>query len=154
MAKLVRNKEIVQIDSNLLKFLKYGELVKPIPNYPNYFASSYGRIFSGKYKIEYECISKEKYHCIIWKELRPRLTNGYLSVNITNDYGVRKREYVHYLIYETFEGWIDRSVLKIVHRDKCKTNNHISNLAVDFRKKTDYQAHKNYAYRENLRRNL
>lgn len=154
MAKLIRNKEKVQIDDNLLKYLKYGEIVKPIPNYPNYFSTSLGRIFSGKYKIEYNTLKGEKYYCVVWKELRPRVTNGYLSVNVTDDYGVRKREYIHYLVYEAFEGWIDRSVLKIVHKDHDKLNNNLGNLAVALRKKDDYQAHRSYAYRENLRRNL
>lgn len=150
MAKLIRNKEIVQIDSNLMKYLRYGEEVRPIPNYNNYFATSLGRIFSGKYKIEYNTLQGEKYYCVVWKELKPRLTNGYLSVNITNNEGIRKREYVHYLIYETFESWVDRTVLKIVHRDKDKLNNKINNLAVALRKKNDYQAHRSYVYRAKM----
>lgn len=154
MAKLIRNKEKVKVDDNLLKYLRYGEQIKAIPNCNGYFATSTGRIFSGKYKIEYNTLRGEKYYCIIWKELKPRLTNGYLSVNITNDEGIRKREYIHSLVYQTFEGWIDRTVLKIVHRDKNKLNNDIGNLALDFRKKDDYKAHRAYAYKVKMQKAL
>lgn len=154
MAKLIRNTEEVMIDDNLLKFLKYGEIVKPIPNCRNYFATSFGRIFSGKYKVEYDTLDGEKYYAILWKHLKPRMTNGYLSVNVTNNEGIRKREYIHSLVYEAFEGFIDRTVLKIVHRDHDKLNNNIGNLALVLRKKDDYQAHRGYAYRENLRKTL
>lgn len=154
MARLIRSNEKVQIDANLKKYLKYGEIVKPVPNHNGYFVTNTGRVFSGKKKIEYNTLRGEKYQCVIWKELRQRLTNGYYSVNITNNEGVRKREYVHYLIYETFEGWIDRTVLKIVHKDHDKLNNNLGNLGVVLRKKTDYQAHRSYAYREIMQSTL
>ena len=35
MARLIRNNEKVEADSNLEKYLVYGEVVKPIPNYDN-----------------------------------------------------------------------------------------------------------------------
>lgn len=54
MARLVRNNEKVQIDANLEKYLKYGEIVKPVPNCNGYFVTNTGRVFSGKYKIEYD----------------------------------------------------------------------------------------------------
>lgn len=154
MARLLKNNEKVQIDNNLLKYLKYGEQIKPIPNHNAYFITNTGRVFSGKKKIEYETLKGEKYYCIVWKELKQRLTNGYLSVNITDDEGIRKREYVHHLVYRSFEGWIDKTVLKIVHRDKDKLNNNINNLGVAFRKKNDYQAHRSYAYRVKMQKAL
>ena len=154
MARLIRNNEKVEADSNLQKYLSYGEIVKPVPNCNGYFVTNTGRVFSGKMKIEYNTIVGEKYHVIVWKELRQRLTNGYYSINITDNDGIRKREYVHYLVYEAFEGWVDKSVLKIVHIDHDKLNNNLSNLGVQFRKKTDYQAHRNYAYRVKMQKTL
>ena len=154
IAKIIRNKEKVQSDSNLEKYLRYGEIVKTVHNCNGYFVTNTGRVFSGKYKIEYDTLQGDKYYCVVWKELRPRLTNGYLSVNITNDEGVRKREYIHYLVYEAFEGWVDRTVLKIVHRDHDKLNNNIGNLALVLRKKDDYQAHRSYVYREKMKETL
>ena len=151
MAKLIRSNEEVQIDSNLMKYIKYGELIKPIPNYPNYFVTNTGRVFSGKYKIEYNTLRGENYRAVIWKELKTRLINGYPAVNITNNYGERKTEYVHYLVYQTFEQWVDKRALKIVHLDKDKLNNHIDNLKVVLRKKDDYHEHRSYAYRQKMR---
>ena len=154
MARLIRNNEKVEADSNLEKYLSYGEIIKSIPNYDNYLITNTGRVFSGKYKIEYDTLTGENYYCTIWKELKLRIINGYLAVNITDNEGIRKTEYIHYLVYRTFEGWVDKSVLKIVHKDHDKLNNRVSNLAVTFRKKTDYQAHKNYAYRVKMQKIL
>lgn len=151
MARLIRNTEQVQIDDNLLKYLRYGEIVKPIPQYTNYFAANTGRIFSGKYKIEYDTLQGSKYYVIVWKELKQRVINGYLAINITNDYNQRKTEYIHYLVYIAFNNYLDKSVLKIVHRDKNKLNNNLSNLDITWRKKEDYQAHKIYVYREKMK---
>ena len=154
MARLIRNNVKVEADSNLEKYLSYGEIIKSIPNYDNYLITNTGRVFSGKYKIEYDTLTGDNYYAVIWKELKPRLIRGYFAVNITDNEGIRKTEYIHYLVYRTFEGWIDKSVLKIVHKDHDKLNNNINNLAVTFRKKDDYQAHKNYAYRVKMQKIL
>lgn len=150
MARLIRSTEKVQIDSNLFKYLKYGEQIKQINNYNGYFVTDTGRIFSGKYMIEYKTLKGEKYYCVLWKELKPRIINGYLAINITNNEGVRKTEYIHYLVYETFNQWVDRRVLKIVHLDKDKLNNNIDNLKVVLRKKDDYNEHRKYVYRTKM----
>ena len=42
---------------------------------------------------------------------------------------------------------VDTATFIIVLRDKNKLNNSVGNLAVTWRKKSDYQGHKNYAYR-------
>lgn len=154
MARLIRNNDRVQIDNNLLKYLRYGEIIKPIPQYSNYFATSFGRVFSAKKKIEYDTLKGDKYQAILWKELKPRVVNGYLAINITNDYNQRKTEYIHYLVYIAFNNYLDKSVLKIVHRDKNKLNNNLSNLDITWRKKEDYQAHKVYVYREKMKQIL
>lgn len=151
MARLIRNTEQVEIDSNLEKFLYYGEIIKPIPYYKNYFVTNTGRVFSAKRKIEYDTLRGDNYHCILWKEIKPRLINGYLALNIINDEGNRKTEYIHYLVYISFNNYLDKRVLKIVHRDHNKLNNNINNLAVTWRKKGDYQEHKNWLYREDMR---
>lgn len=154
MARLIRSNEKVEIDDNLIKYLRYGEIVKPIPNYDNYFVTNTGRVFSGKKKIEYKTLKGEKYYCVIWRELKQRVTNGYFTVTITNNHGSRKKEYVHYLVYETFENWVDRTVLKIVHKNHDKLNNNIGNLGLALRKKDDYQAHRNYVYRSKMQETL
>lgn len=147
MAKLIRNMEQIQIDNNFQKLLYYGEEAQPIPQYPNYFATSHGRVFSAKKKIEYITTTGNKYQAIVWKELKPRLINGYFGINITNEKNERKTEYIHYLVYITFNQYLDKSILKIVHIDHDKLNNNIDNLNVTWRKKNDYRSHKNYVYR-------
>ena len=147
MAKRKLNRDRLEVDENVLKLLKYGEEIKPIRNCNNYYVTTHGRVFSNKYMVQYQTLEGEEYYYVVWKELKQRLTSGYYCVNITDNEGVRKREYIHKLVYETFNNFVDTSTLKIVHRDKNKLNNRVGNLAVTWRKKTDYQAHKNYAYR-------
>ena len=147
MAKRKLNTDKLNIDENILKLMQYGEQIKPIPNHKNYYVTTFGRVFSNKYLVQYKTLEGQEYYYVVWKELKQRDTNGYLCVNITNNNGDRKREYIHKLVYETFNNFVDTTVLKIVHRDKNKLNNRVGNLAVTWRKKTDYQAHKNYAYR-------
>lgn len=147
MARLIRNTEQVQIDSNLEKYLNYGEIVKPCQGFSNYFVTNFGRVFSAKRKIEYDTLRGDKYQAILWKELKPRFTNGYLSVNVTNNEGIRKREYIHKLVYEAFNNIVDTTVLKIVHIDHNKLNNNVDNLGVTWRRKNDYRSHKNYSYK-------
>ena len=147
MAKRKLNKDKLQVDENILKLMAYGEQIKPIPNCNNYYVTTFGRVFSNKYLVQYKTLEGQEYYYVVWKELKQRVTNGYYCVNITNKNGDRKREYIHKLVYQTFNNIVDTNVLKIVHRDKNKLNNKVGNLAVTWRKKTDYQAHKNYAYR-------
>ena len=138
MAKRKLNKDKLEIDENVLKLMAYGEEIRPIRDCNNYYVTSFGRVFSNKYLVQYKTLEGEEYYYVVWMELKQRLTNNS---------GVRKREYIHKLTYETFNNIVDTTVLKIVHRDKNKLNNRVGNLAVTWRKKTDYQAHKNYAYR-------
>nr|WP_295573697.1 HNH endonuclease [uncultured Intestinibacter sp.] len=147
MAKRKLNRDRLEVDENVLKLLKYGEEIKPIRNCNNYYVTTHGRVFSNKYMVQYQTLEGEEYYYVVWKELKQRLTSGYYCVNITDNEGIRRREYIHKLVYETFNNFVDTSTLKIVHRDKNKLNNRVGNLAVTWRKKTDYQAHKNYAYR-------
>ena len=150
MAKRKLNRDRLEVDENVLKLLKYGEEIKPIRNCNNYYVTTHGRVFSNKYMVQYQTLEGEEYYYVVWKELKQRLTSGYYCVNITDNEGIRRREYIHKLVYETFNNFVDTSTLKIVHRDKNKLNNRVGNLAVTWRKKTDYQAHKNYAYRDKM----
>ena len=77
MARRLRNTDHLEVDSNLEKLLYYGEEAKKVIGCNNYFVTSFGRVFSSKYKLEYETLEGEKYHAVIWKELSQRLTNGY-----------------------------------------------------------------------------
>ena len=151
MARLIRNTEQISPDSNLQKFLAYGEEVRPIPNYCNYFATSCGRIFSAKKKVEYRTINDNFYSCVIWRELKQRKIRGYWAVNIMSGEGKKETKYVHFLIYISFtSAFFDKNVLKIVHRDHNKLNNNLGNLAVQFRRKKDYSSHKNFFYRAEM----
>jgi hypothetical protein len=58
---------------------------------------------------------------------------GYLQVNLTNSDGIRKKYYVHRLVYETFAGPIPEGY-EIDHIDCNKTNNAIENLQLLTRK--------------------
>ena len=58
------------------------------------------------------------------------------------------------LVYEAFNGIVDTTVLKIVHKDHDKLNNNVDNLAITWRKKSDYRSHKNYAYKVKMQQIL
>ena len=102
MAKRKLNTDKLNIDENILKLMVYGEQIKPIPNHKNYYVTSFGRVFSNKYMVQYTTLEGEEYYYVVWTELKQRLTNGYYCVNISNNQGVRKREYIHKLVFETF----------------------------------------------------
>lgn len=155
MAKLIRNSKAVEPDENLYKYLSYGEEIKPIPCYKNYFVTNTGRVFSGKKTIEYETLRGESLFCIVWKELKKRKVSGYWAVNLMSSEGKKETKYIHYLVYISFTTrFFDSKVLKIVHINKNKLDNSVSNLSVVFRKKTDYAAHKNYAYQVKMFSNI
>ena len=123
MAKRKLNRDRLEVDENVLKLLKYGEEIKPIRNCNNYYVTTHGRVFSNKYMVQYQTLEGEEYYYVVWKELKQRLTSGYYCVNITDNEGIRRREYIHKLVYETFNNFVDTATLKIVHRDKNKLNN-------------------------------
>lgn len=148
MAKVKKIYESVKPDSNLFKQLYYGETVKECIGYKNYFVTNTGRIFSAKKIIIWTTIEGKEYQSIAWKELKCRIIRGYKALNITNSNGIRETVYLHNLVKETFDNAkVDKTVLKIVFIDKNKLNCNYSNLALAFRNKKDYQAHKNYAYK-------
>ena len=108
MAKRKLNRDRLEVDENVLKLLKYGEEIKPIRNCNNYYVTTHGRVFSNKYMVQYQTLEGEEYYYVVWKELKQRLTSGYYCVNITDNEGIRRREYIHKLVYETFNNFVDR----------------------------------------------
>lgn len=91
-----------------------NELLKPIPGWPKYYASSLGFIFS------------EKTGAIVRLKGFPNTRSGYLTVLLRNG-AKTKRLYVHRLILETFSR-TPTPVDHCRHLDGSRTNNNISNL--------------------------
>ena len=86
------------------------EIWKQIPNFSNYYASTYGKIKNKKDKI----ISSQPNH-------------GYLRVSITNDNGKRISVHVHRLIGLTFIPNPENKET-INHKNHNKTDNNVNNL--------------------------
>jgi hypothetical protein len=59
--------------------------------------------------------------------------SGYLQVNLTNSIGVRKKYYVHRLVWLTYKGDIPEG-FEIDHINCIKTDNSIDNLQLLTRK--------------------
>ena len=77
MAKRKLNKDKLQVDENILKLMAYGEQIKPIRDCSNYYVTTFGRVFSNKYMVQYETMEGEQYYYVVWKELKQGVTNGY-----------------------------------------------------------------------------
>ena len=136
MAKRKLNKDKLEVDENILKLMQYGEQIKPIRNCNNYYVTTFGRVFSNKYMVQYTTLEGEEYYYVVWTELKQRLTNGYYCVNISNNQGVRKREYIHKLVFEAFNGSYNEYFFKIVFKDKNPENCSINNLKLEFKNKS------------------
>lgn len=89
------------------------EIFKPIPNYPNYSVSSYGRVLRN---------GSRGY----MRELKPYNHNGRLRVSLSYN-GVVKKFYVHSLVAEAFIPKEDFHY-SIRHIDGDSSNNHYKNL--------------------------
>ena len=84
---------------------------KPIPTYPNYSVSNFGRVKNNKTNYI----------------LSQNTINGYCRVVLTiNRKSVNKR--VHRLVLETFTPIPDMEKYDVNHIDRNKTNNHLDNL--------------------------
>lgn len=155
MAKLTKNK-VDTLDTAIKQHLVYGEEIRRIgDNFPFYYVTNFGRIFSNKQKIDYKMQSGEIYSSIVWRELTQRKTsknNNYLSVNLYDKNGKKVRRYVHHLVFKAFNNnsLMDFNTIKIVHVDKNKENNKLNNLQITWRKRNAYQDHKNYEYKSNM----
>lgn len=96
--------------------------MKPIPNFPGYFAAEDGGIFSLKTNDPYKRVVLEKP-----RQLKPKITSsGYKMVVLT--VGGRKfYRLIHQLILETFVGPRPAGMFAC-HGPKGKTNDSVSNL--------------------------
>ena len=94
-----------------------NEVWKPIPNYPNYEISNYGRVKSLSYR-------QQGYPQVL--KLRTNKL-GYWYCNISNG-GMRKTVKAHVLVALTFIGERPSIKNQINHIDGNKDNNHVSNL--------------------------
>ena len=121
---------------NLIKLLHYGETVKPVKGFTNYYVSNLGRVFSAKKQVQYRTLSGIEYNCIIWRELKIFYTHRYKTVTLTDKGKKRKNIYVHKLIYESFIGEYDNYYFRIVYRDKDTENCTLNNLKLEFRNKS------------------
>lgn len=94
--------------------LNYKNMIKEITDFPDYFVTDDGRVFSTK-RGE-------------MKELKPgRNKDGYLTVLLCRDDGARKRLYVHRLVATVFIPNPD-NLPCVNHKDENKTNNCVDNL--------------------------
>lgn len=85
--------------------------MKPIPEYPEYYATISGKIWSSKRN----------------KFLKPyKDRDGYLNVTISNDYKTSNFR-VHRLVYAAFNGVIPEG-LHVNHINEVKTDNRLDNL--------------------------
>ena len=88
---------------------------KPIPEYPDYEASSLGRIRRS---------TDGKWRTWAGRILKPRTGHKYLRVGL-----YKQDQYVHRLVAMTFHGIPDEALkLEVAHLDGDRLNNHASNL--------------------------
>ena len=95
MAKRKLNRDRLEVDENILKLMRYGEEIKPIRGCNNYYVTSFGRVFSNKYMVQYKTLEGEEYYYVVWKELKQRVVNGYYCVNITNNEGEKENMFIN-----------------------------------------------------------
>lgn len=112
------------------------EHVKQIPEYPLYYASNFGRIFSSKTG---KCLKLQGNGA------------GYLKINLYKD-GIKKGLFVHRLVMSAFCGQSD---LVVNHKDNDRQNNRLDNLEYvtqsDNVKKCHRRKLSNADYREIIR---
>lgn len=122
--------------NNLDKFLYYGEIVKPILDWDNYWVTNLGRVFSSKKKVEYKTLEGNTYSCIVWKELKPFYIGRYKAVTLVSKGKKRKNILTHKLVYEAFNGKYDTKYFKVVYKNGDTENCTLDNLRLDFRNKS------------------
>ena len=91
------------------------EIYKPIQGFPNYQVSNLGNVKS----INYRHTNKEKV-------LSPSLCNGYHSVQLYNENGLKKCN-IHRLVAEAFIPNPNNYPV-VNHKDENKLNNYVENL--------------------------
>lgn len=98
-----------------------SKAMKQIPNYPGYYATKDGRIWSGENKSNHK---KGKF-------LKPDLVRGYFQVVLYRS-GERYRRKVHQLILETFIGFCPAN-MECCHNNGNPKDNRLDNLRWDTR---------------------
>lgn len=122
--------------NNLDKFLYYGEIVKPILDWDNYWVTNLGRVFSSKKKVEYKTLNGNNYSCIVWRELKPFYTGKYKTVTLVEKGKKRKNILIHKLVYEAFNGKYDTHYFKIIYKNGDTENCTLDNIRLDFRNRS------------------
>ena len=85
-------------------------MMKEIPDFPNYFITENGEVWSAKRNIF----------------LTPHNDRGYLTVNLSNN-GIRQIKKIHRLVAEAFIP-NPNNYPQINHKDENKLNNNVDNL--------------------------
>ena len=89
-----------------------GEEFKPVDEFPSYFVSNCGRVYSAKSQRFVGSINKKI---------------GYITVTMSEGKQA-KTVYIHALVMKHFGPEKPERGYEIDHQDKCKTNNNINNL--------------------------
>lgn len=90
--------------------------MRPIPHFPNYFATQDGRIYSTMR--------------VVPKFLKPKLNRGGYEVVVLMRNGVRHNRCVHQLILDTYKGFRPEG-MEACHNDGNQRNNYVTNLRWD-----------------------
>lgn len=140
------------MDRNLKLFLGAGETVRPVKDFKDYIITSEGRVFSTKKKVQTTTLNNKTYEAIIYKELKTSTVRGYKTVNLSNK-GIRKKCYIHELVFDAFLGEYSKYYFKIKHINGDKLDNRLDNLSLEFRRKDQSFINK-YTYQNNILRCL
>jgi len=120
-------------DSSFLKLVSFQKLlhssesVKPIKDFPNYYVTDIGRVFSNKTHYSHW---RNPRTSLVPYELRPVTEpRGYKVVGLANDSMVITKS-VHRLVLETFVG-LPPEGMECWHHDGNPANNQLENLRWD-----------------------
>lgn len=95
--------------------------MKQIPNYPDYYITEDGDVFSKKQSAWHK---KER----PMRKLKPRSAGaGYSAVTLVSPEGIKKQMYVHRLVAQVFLD-NENNLPDVHHKDENKTNNKVCNL--------------------------
>lgn len=101
-----------------------------VPNYPGYFVSKSGKVFSRFKRGSHELGNK-------WVEIKPKLRPKYQNVTLYNDVG-SKHYYVHRLVAEIYIP-NPHHYSVVMHLDNNRLNNHVDNLKWGTQKENIHQ---------------